>query len=71
MKYLLIITIFLLNTAFAESNSSLNAENCAHATQDIHTVSNTAYDRLLAQLNQNDTEEEDRTTRTRPTKGQR
>ena len=73
MKYLLIIGFFFLNPVFAvTSNPSSFEENCAHSTQDIHTVSESSYNKLLAQLTEEDTD--DKKTRNQPkssTKGQR
>ena len=73
MKYLLITIAFFLSGAFSDSSQSSDHENCAYATEDIHTVSNSSYERLLARLNQSDTEEEETNRRPRPsrTKGQR
>ena len=73
MKYLLIIGFFFLNPVFAvQSNPSSFEENCAHSTQDIHTVSESSYNKLLAQLTEEDTDDEKpRSQTTRPTKGQR
>ncbi|MCZ0932619.1 MAG: hypothetical protein OXJ52_05660 [Oligoflexia bacterium] len=71
MKYLLIIGAFFLSGAFAETRaSSSNAENCAYATQDTHTVSESSYNKLLAQLNQDDTDTETRAPR-KGAKGQK
>ena len=74
MKYLLIMLVFLSYGAFSESSSWSSSENCAHATQDIHTVSNSAYDRLLASLDPNNkSETEEKTNKQNPssTGGQR
>lgn len=70
MKYLLIMTAFFISSAFAESNSAANAENCSYATQDIHTVSNSAYNRLLAQLESDDKDKKTKKSRKRG-RGQR
>ena len=71
MKYFLIIGAFLLiSEAFAGTEDSSSAtESCEHATQDTHTVSNNAYNKLLVQLTQNDIDEETETSGS--TKGQR
>ena len=73
MKYFLIIGFFFLNQALAtQSNSSSIQENCAYSTQDIHTVSESSYNKLLAQLNKDDTDDnKTRSQPTRSTKGQR
>ena len=70
MTHLLIIGAFFLSGAFAETNSS-PTEACEHATQDIHTVSESSYNKLLVQLTQDDTDEIIRTPRKGSTKGQK
>ena len=57
MKYFLLIILFLCNGVFANYESSSNAENCAYSTQDTHVVSENYYNRLLAQLNEDETDE--------------
>ena len=68
MKYLLIAMVFCLNGAFSlAGNSTSNEENCAHSTQGSNEGAE--WNRLLAQLNQTDTD--NKKPRPKSTKGQR
>ena len=48
MKFIVLILCFAPFLSQAENSSSM--ENCEYATQDTHTVSESSYYRLLAQL---------------------
>lgn len=51
MKYLTAIFLFLCPFYIAQATrSSSNSENCSHATQGIHTVSENDYKNFLARL---------------------
>ncbi|MDE0092683.1 MAG: hypothetical protein OXN83_05320 [Oligoflexia bacterium] len=72
MKYLLVIFTFFINEALSvQNNYSSVTEDCSYSTQDTHTVSEGSYNKLLAQLTEEDTEKENRNQPQRSQKGQR